>query len=59
MLDIAAFENAGGFEEEDEPCEECGSAEQAEDSHLLECDRCLRGFHTGCLDPPLDGVPEV
>lgn len=26
---------------------------------LLECDRCLRGYHLDCLDPPLDTVPEV
>jgi len=36
-------------------CEECGSGE-AEDRMIL-CDSCDRGFHTFCLDPPLDAVP--
>jgi len=36
-------------------CEHCGSGE-AEDRMIL-CDSCDRGFHTFCLDPPLDAVP--
>lgn len=24
---------------------------------LLECNRCLGGFHLSCLDPPLDAIP--
>ena len=36
-------------------CEVCGSGE-AEDRMIL-CDSCDRGFHTFCLDPPLDAVP--
>ncbi len=26
---------------------------------MLECDKCLRGYHLDCLSPPLDAVPEV
>lgn len=26
---------------------------------LLECDRCLCGYHLDCLDPPLASVPDV
>ena len=25
---------------------------------MLECEHCLRGYHMGCLAPPLDVVPE-
>lgn len=41
-----------------ERCVLC-SQEGAEDASMLECDACLRGFHLGCLDPPLEEVPEV
>ena len=58
-MDLKAFEAAGGFEESDEPCELCGEAEQTDANLLLECERCLRGFHMGCLTPPLSHVPEV
>ena len=56
---MKAFEAAGGFEESDEPCELCGGAQQTDANLLLECERCLRGFHMACLDPPLSAVPEV
>jgi origin recognition complex subunit 1 len=60
ITDTADFEASGGHrEEEDEPCELCHSAEQTDASPLLECDRCLRAFHTHCLDPPLKAVPGV
>jgi hypothetical protein len=26
---------------------------------MIECDKCLRGYHMGCLKPPLKKVPEV
>ena len=41
-----------------ERCVLC-SQEGAEGASMLECDACLRGFHLGCLDPPLEEVPEV
>jgi hypothetical protein len=59
IVDMKAFEAAGGFEESDEPCELCGEAQQSDANLLLECERCLRGFHMTCLDPPLSAVPEV
>ena len=59
IMDFAAVEASGGCEEEDEPCELCDSDEQTDANPLLECERCLRAFHTGCLDPPLQAVPEV
>eukprot|EP00963_Diacronema_lutheri_P008823 scaffold776_cov347-Pavlova_lutheri.AAC.21 len=48
-----------GFElvEEGDVCQICGKHEQDEEV-LLECDRCSRGFHLHCLDPPLHSVPE-
>ena len=41
-----------------ERCVLC-SQEGGEDASMLECDACLHGFHLGCLDPPLEEVPEV
>lgn len=37
-------------------CEKCGSDDQ--DDVLLVCDDCERMYHTFCLDPRLDKVPE-
>jgi hypothetical protein len=43
-------------EVEDITCEVCGTDEQ--ESELLLCDYCNSGFHTYCLQPPLDSIPE-
>ena len=59
VVDLEAFAQSGGMEEEDEPCEICASAVQSAESPLLECDRCLRGYHTDCLNLPLEDIPEV
>ena len=59
IMDLKAFEASGGFEESDEPCELCGEAHQTDANLLLECERCLRGFHMRCVTPPLCHVPEV
>ena len=32
--------------------------EDKPDESPLECERCEHPFHIGCLDPPLDAVPE-
>lgn len=37
-------------------CEICNSADR-EESMLL-CDGCDKGYHMGCLDPPLTEIPE-
>jgi hypothetical protein len=37
-------------------CEACGREEP--ESHLLLCDVCNAGWHTFCLQPPLDQVPQ-
>jgi hypothetical protein len=40
----------------------CGKLEKRRNGRkvaLLECDKCLRGFHLDCLQPPLAAVPEV
>ncbi|KAI8913030.1 chromatin remodelling complex Rsc7/Swp82 subunit-domain-containing protein [Powellomyces hirtus] len=40
-------------------CKTCVKCERAgDDSRLLFCDTCDRGYHTFCLDPPLDDAPE-
>ena len=36
-------------------CEVCGSPSMADP--MLLCDRCDRGYHMHCLDPPLERVP--
>ncbi len=48
--------------EAEEVCEVCNKADKKRGRRfveLLECDRCLRGYHLDCLEPPLDAVPEV
>jgi len=37
-------------------CEVCGSPRDAE--RMLLCDGCNKGFHLGCLSPPLAAIPE-
>lgn len=46
-------------DEEDEcySCGICGSADKRK-GKLLECSKCLGGFHLGCLNPPLKEIPE-
>ncbi|KAI0078717.1 RCC1/BLIP-II [Panus rudis PR-1116 ss-1] len=34
------------------------SKDNGEDDSPLECDKCDNPYHLGCLDPPLDGVPD-
>ncbi len=41
----------------DAPCVTCGSR-FGENSMLL-CDDCCDSYHMGCLDPPMESVPEV
>ncbi|CAD7703936.1 unnamed protein product, partial [Ostreobium quekettii] len=38
-----------------EPCVYCGSVDATEE--MLECDKCLKGYHTACLTPPLEELP--
>ena len=42
-------------ERDDLQCCVCGG--QGDEDKLLLCDGCEKGFHTFCLDPPLDRVP--
>ncbi|KAI8069892.1 JmjC domain, hydroxylase-domain-containing protein, partial [Gongronella butleri] len=37
-------------------CEVC--RRDSDQEHLLECDDCERGYHMGCLDPPLSVPPK-
>ena len=41
-----------------ELCQECHCAEP-EEVPVLECNKCLLGFHLTCLRPPLAAVPKV
>lgn len=45
-------------DDEDEACVVCGAVDKA-GVDMIECDRCLRGFHLDCLKPVLPAVPEV
>ncbi|KAL3701075.1 hypothetical protein R1sor_019097 [Riccia sorocarpa] len=38
-----------------EECQICG---EPGETTMIECDKCLGGFHLTCLDPPLEEVPE-
>lgn len=40
----------------DTVCEVCGSGDR--EDILLLCDNCDRGFHTICLTPPLENIPD-
>ena len=57
-------------EDAEEICAACGTThgvgvstregdDDAEADVMLECDGCLRGWHLGCLTPPLAEVPEA
>lgn len=39
---------------EEEDCRVCGEF----GGTMVECDRCLGGFHLSCLDPPLEAMPQ-
>lgn len=41
-----------------EVCQVCGQTEP-EDVPILECNKCLQGYHLTCLTPPLEEVPKV
>ncbi|KAG2449488.1 hypothetical protein HYH02_005632 [Chlamydomonas schloesseri] len=43
-------------DDEDEPC--CVCSKNTDTRRMVECDRCLRGFHFRCLKPPLKKLPE-
>ncbi len=42
--------------DEDEAC--CMCKRNTNTNRMVECDRCLRGFHMGCLRPKLTRLPE-
>jgi hypothetical protein len=51
----------GEQEESDDPfediaCQECGAQHDAE--VMLICDGCDKGYHTYCLEPPLESIPD-
>ncbi|GLC48351.1 hypothetical protein PLESTB_000086700 [Pleodorina starrii] len=41
---------------EEEECSVC--SRNTDTTRMVECDRCLRGFHFRCLKPPLKKLPE-
>ena len=45
--------------EEEERCSACGNSSGGDDRPLVECDRCLRGFHMDCCEPPLRRLSTV
>lgn len=40
-------------------CPACGGTDTEKPTLMLECSKCLGGWHLGCLEPPLSDVPEV
>lgn len=44
------------MEEEETPCVKCGGIDQEE--FMLLCDKCDAGFHTFCLESPLEAIPD-
>jgi len=54
------------FKDERELCEVCGKIEKhikargkKKEIPLLECDKCLRAFHSDCCTPSVKTIPEV
>ena len=54
------------FKDERELCEVCGKIEKhikargkRKEIPLLECDKCLRAFHSDCCTPSVRTIPEV
>lgn len=43
---------------QDMTCEICNKNYDDDDVKLIICDECNRGFHTYCLNPPKDEIPE-
>eukprot|EP00198_Chlamydomonas_reinhardtii_P009027 XP_001698364.1 origin recognition complex subunit 1 [Chlamydomonas reinhardtii] len=43
-------------DDEDEPC--CVCSRNTDTRRMVECDRCLRGFHFRCLKPALKKLPD-
>ncbi len=41
---------------DDTACEACHSADNAD--IMILCDKCNRGYHTSCLSPPMEAIPE-
>ena len=60
--DSAYLRMTDDFDEDDftevEVCQMCGHAEP-EEVPMLECNKCLLGYHITCLRPPLTNVPKV
>ena len=60
--DNAYIQMTDDFDEDEftevEVCQMCGHTEPEEVS-MVECDKCLLGYHITCLRPPLTSVPKV
>jgi hypothetical protein len=57
-LYIAAAEDVIDWDKSAEKakCRKC--RKKGDDSLMLLCDGCDTGYHTYCLEPPLDAIPE-
>ncbi len=60
--DSAYLRMTDDFDEDEftevEVCQMCGHAEP-EEVPMIECNKCLLGYHITCLRPPLTDVPKV
>ena len=41
-----------------ESCQICRSTDTSMDDQVLLCEICEKGWHTFCLNPPLNNIPE-
>ncbi|KAK9830101.1 hypothetical protein WJX72_009780 [[Myrmecia] bisecta] len=57
VMDPEAFADCDVDDDELETCYGCEEV-AVEDDVLVECDKCLRGFHLGCARPALEDVPK-
>ena len=44
---------------DDDRCQVCASNREADNEYMLLCDGCDAAYHTMCLNPPLDSIPET
>ncbi|KAK1282070.1 hypothetical protein QJS10_CPB22g01379 [Acorus calamus] len=57
--DVYVKRKESGDDDDDDPeLEDCRVCFESGRETMIECDRCLNGFHLGCLRPPLKEVPE-
>ncbi|KAG6556109.1 hypothetical protein Mapa_002050 [Marchantia paleacea] len=56
--DVYVRKSGSTCSESDTEVEECQVCGEVDEKIMIECDKCLSGFHLTCIDPPLEDIPE-